>query len=100
MSEETLYVDCPVCGCRLEVLKKNGQVVKHWDKIDKDGGDIFSQALKKQAEEKKKLDDYFKAAPENLEKKKKELLDKFESEKKRIKDEKDFGKPLNPFDLD
>lgn len=102
MSEETIYVDCPLCGGRLEVVKNTGRVVNHWakPKTAAEGGDIVKEALKKQAEDKKRLDQYFKSAPDNLTKKKRELDDLFEAEKKRIHKEKDYERPENPFDLD
>ncbi len=101
MSDETIYVDCPLCGGRLEVVKNTGKVINHWAKPEiGGGGDIVKEALKKQAEEKLRLEEYFKTAPDSLSKKSKKLDDLFEAEKKRIHKEKDYDRPDNPFDLD
>ncbi|MDD4004261.1 MAG: hypothetical protein PHW69_03545 [Elusimicrobiaceae bacterium] len=102
MSEETIYVDCPLCGGRLEVAKNSGKVVGHWVRPDAKaaGGDIVRDALRKQAEEKLRLEQYFNSAPDKLSKKSEELDKLFEAEKKRIHKEKDYERPENPFDLD
>ena len=57
-------------------------------------------ALKKIKSDKSRLDDYFSGAGRAMEEKKKELLDKFEQEKKRIEDSGDTSRPINPMDLD
>jgi len=94
-------VDCPCCKARIEVDKKNGKVLRHWDKPDvKDGADPMAEAFRKMKADKTRLDDYFSNAGKSMEEKKKELLDKFETEKKRIKDSGDTSRPLNPMDLD
>jgi len=99
--DETVYVDCPHCNARLEVDRKTGKVVKSWEKVEKkEGTDFFAESLKKQKEEKARLNKYFTAAPDSLKQKKKELQDKFEAEKKRIHDEGDTERPINPMDLD
>ena len=101
MSEETFLIDCPLCEARIEVEKKTGKVINHWEKPKlKKGEDPFKKALEGIKDNKNKLDDYFSGAKNSMEDKKKELLDKFEKEKKRIKDTGDTSKPINPMDLD
>ncbi|MDD2772371.1 MAG: hypothetical protein PHP45_01600 [Elusimicrobiales bacterium] len=102
MSSETIFVDCPHCGMRLEVDKQTGKVVKTWEKLKiKDGADPFAESLKKMKEEKDRLDKYFTGAPESLKQRRQELADKFEAEKQKIKDAGGtVERPLNPLDLD
>jgi len=101
MSDGTLLIDCPVCKCRIEVDRRTGKVLRHWDKpVIKEGADPMKEAFKKMKEDKSRLDSYFTNAGKSLEDKKKELDEKFEKEKKRIKDSGDTSKPENPWDLD
>lgn len=101
MSDGTFIVDCPCCKAQIEVDRKTGKVLRHWDKSRlKEGGDPMQEALKKIKDDKSRLDDYFTNAGRSMEEKKKELLEKFEKEKKRIKDSGDTSRPLNPMDLD
>jgi len=98
---ETIFVDCPHCHTRLEIEKKTGKVVKTWAKLEKkEGADVVGEALKKMKEDKARLDKYFSGAPDSMKQHKKELLDKFEQEKKRIHETGDVEKPINPMDLD
>lgn len=98
---ETFLIDCPVCGARIEVEKRNGKIVAHWEKPKtKEGVDPFSEALKKMGKEKEKLNKYFSRARTEMDEKKKGLLDKFEKEKRRIEESGDDSKPMNPMDLD
>lgn len=99
--QETLYVDCPICRARIEVEKRTGNVIRHWKKQEKKNGvDPIRAAMEKMQENKTRLDKYFSEAPDSIKKKKKELLEKFEKEKKRIHDEGDTSRPINPMDLD
>ncbi len=101
MSEETFLIDCPICEARIEVERRTGKVVKHWEKPKlKKGEDPFKKALEDIKKNENKLDDYFLGAKTSMDDKKKELLDKFEKEKKRIIDSGDTSKPINPMDLD
>lgn len=101
MGDGTFLIDCPCCKARIEVDRKNGHVLRHWDKPEvKSGADPIAEALKKIKDDKSRLDNYFSGAGASMEEKKKELLDKFEAEKKRIKDSGDTSKPFNPMDLD
>ena len=101
MSEGTFLIDCPDCGARIEVDGKTGKVLRHWKKPEvKEGADPMQEAFKKMKDDKSRLDDYFSNAGQSLEEKKKELLEKFEREKKRIKDSGDTSRPINPMDLD
>jgi enoyl reductase-like protein len=101
MSEGTFLIDCPCCKARIEVDRKTGKVVKHWEKPKvKEGGDLMAESLKKLQADKARLDDYFNNAGRSMEEKKKELEAQFEKEKKRIEDSGDTSKPINPMDLD
>lgn len=101
MSEGTFIVDCPCCKVRIEVDRKNGRVLRHWEKpATKAGADPMQEAFKKMKEDKDRLDSYFTGAGKSLEDKKRELEEKFEKEKKRIKDSGDTSRPVNPMDLD
>ncbi|MFH1618557.1 MAG: hypothetical protein ABIG11_01480 [bacterium] len=101
MREETFFVDCPVCKALIEVEKKTGKVVRHWEKSEKkEGADPMADALRKMKENKSRLDKYFSGARDSAEARKKELEEKFEKEKKRIRDEGDTSRPINPMDLD
>ena len=101
MSEGTFLIDCPCCKARVEVDKRTGKVLRHWEKpVVKEGGDPMQEAFKKMKADKSRLDDYFSNAGKSLEDKKKELEDKFQKEKKRIEESGDTSKPENPFDLD
>ena len=101
MDEESWLIDCPMCKARIEVSKKTGKVLRHWEKPQvKEGADPMQEALKKIKSDKSRLDDYFSNAKDSMDAKKKELLENFEKEKKRIKDSGDTSKPLNPMDLD
>jgi len=101
MTEESFLIDCPLCKARIEVEKKTGKVLRHWEKpVVKEGGDPMKAALDKMKQDKSKLEDYFSRAQGDMERKKKDLLDAFEKEAKRIKDSGDNSKPINPLDLD
>ncbi|HNW43014.1 MAG TPA: hypothetical protein PKI19_00815 [Elusimicrobiales bacterium] len=101
MAEGTFLVDCPCCKTQLEVDGKTGKVLRHWAKSQlKEGGDPMQEAFKKMKEDKSRLDSYFSNAGKTMEEKKKELENKFEQEKKRIKDSGDTSRPINPMDLD
>lgn len=101
MSEGTFLIDCPCCKARIEVDRKTGKVVKHWEKPEvKPGGDLMAEAMKKMQADKGRLDAYFSNAGRSMEEKKKELEDRFEKEKKRIEESGDKSKPINPMDLD
>lgn len=101
MSDGTFLVECPCCSVRLEIDRRTGKVLKHFEKPQvKPGGDPMQEALKKMKDEKARLDSYFSNAGKSLEEKKKELEKKFEQEKKRIEDSGDNSRPINPLDLD
>jgi hypothetical protein len=101
MSEGTFLIDCPCCKARIEVDRKTGKVLRHWEKPQvKEGGDLMQEAFNKMKEDKSRLDNYFTNAGKSMEEKKKELDEKFEKEKKRIEDSGDTSKPINPMDLD
>ncbi len=101
MGEGTFLIDCPICKGRIEVDKKSGLVLRHWEKPEtKAGGDPMQDAFKKMKEDKSRLESYFTNAGKSMEDKKKELEEKFEKEKKRIKDSGDTSRPINPMDLD
>lgn len=101
MGEGTFLVDCPCCKARIEVDRRTGKVLKHWEKPQvKEGGDLMAESLKKIQADKSRLDDYFKNAGKSMEDKQKELEAQFEKEKKRIEDSGDTSKPINPLDLD
>ncbi|MDO8806271.1 MAG: hypothetical protein Q7R35_17785 [Elusimicrobiota bacterium] len=101
MSDGTFIVDCPCCKIRIEVDKKTGKVLRHWEKPEaKEGVDPMQEAFKKMKDDKSRLDSYFSNAGKSMEDKKKELDEKFEKEKKRIKDSGDTSRPETPWDLD
>ncbi len=102
MSEGSFLIDCPCCKARVEVDRKTGKVLRHWEKPQpkQPGGDLMQEAMKKMQSDKSRLDDYFKNAGKSLEEKKKELEEKFEAEKKRIEESGDKSRPENPWDLD
>ncbi|HAN06000.1 MAG TPA: hypothetical protein DCQ25_12335 [Elusimicrobia bacterium] len=101
MSDGTFLVECPCCQVRIEVDRRTGKVLKHWEKPKvKEGGDLMTEALKKIQDDKSRLDSYFNNAGKSLEDKKKELDEKFAAEKKRIEESGDTSKPINPLDLD
>lgn len=101
MSDGTFLIDCPICKGRIEVDRRTGKVLRHWEKpVVKEGGDPMKDAFKKMKDDKSRLDSYFSNAGKSLEDKKKELDEKFEAEKKRIKESGDTSKPENPWDLD
>lgn len=101
MNEETFLIDCPLCKARIEVEKRTGKVLRHWEKpAVKEGGDQMKDAFQRIKQDKSRLEDYFSKAQGDIEKKKRELLDGFDKEAKRIKDSGDTSKPLNPMDLD
>lgn len=101
MADGTFLVECPCCKARIEVDRKSGKVLRQWEKpVVKEGGDPMQEALKKIKEDKLRLDSYFSNAGKSLEDKKKELDEKFEKERKRIKDSGDTSRPESPWDLD
>lgn len=101
MSEKTVYVDCPSCKARLEVVSETGKVIQSWKKENlHKSKDFIKEALKKQEKEKSRLDKYFKGASNEIEKRKKELSKQFEKEKNRIHKEKDYDKPEDPYRWD
>ncbi|HBE89096.1 MAG TPA: hypothetical protein DDW67_08165 [Elusimicrobia bacterium] len=101
MSDGSFLVDCPCCKARIEVDRKTGKVLRHWDKPKvKEGTDPMAEAMKKIQEDKARLEGYFSGARDEMDKKKKDLLDKFEQEKKRIEESGEDIKPINPMDLD
>lgn len=102
--EETIYVDCPCCGARLEARRQDGKVIKHWAKpIDKNkvkGIDPIKAAQERLKAEKERLSAYMAGAGEMLERQKRETLEKFEREKRRVIEEGDTSRPPSPFDND
>ncbi|MBI5624456.1 MAG: hypothetical protein HY924_11815 [Elusimicrobia bacterium] len=100
--DKTIYVDCPCCKARLEVLRENGKVLQHWAKpLAKDqGGDPIKAATERMKAEKERLSKYLDGAKDVLADQKKAAMEKFEREKERIKREKDDSPPPRPFDLD
>lgn len=104
MSEGTLgafLIDCPCCKARIEVDRKTGKVLRHWDKPKvKEGGDLMAESLKKMEADKARLDNYFANAGKEMEEKKKKLEDLFQKEKKKIEESGDTSRPINPMDLD
>ncbi|MEK7721970.1 MAG: hypothetical protein AAB359_06235 [Elusimicrobiota bacterium] len=101
MSDGTFIIDCPICKARIEVDKKTGKALRHWEKPEvREGADPMQEAFRKMKEDKSRLDSYFSNAGKSMENKKKELEEKFEKEKKRIKDSGDTSRPINPMDLD
>lgn len=101
MLKETFLIDCPKCKVRIEVEKRSGKVMKFWEKPEiKKGDDFIKESLKKMKEEKNKLNGYFSSAKDLMENKKRELLEKFDEEKKKIQESGDTSRPINPMDLD
>lgn len=97
---DTFLVDCPKCGLRIEIDRKTGKVVKHYEKPDIKTGDPLKEMMEKMKGEKEKLNDYFKGAQNGLKDRQKELEKKFEENKKKIEESGDKSKPINPMDLD
>ncbi|MBI5884092.1 MAG: hypothetical protein HZB91_13435 [Elusimicrobia bacterium] len=100
--DHTIYVDCPCCKARLEVLRENGKVLQHWAKPlakDKDGDPIKAATAKMKAE-KERLSKLLDGAKDALAEQRKAAMEKFEREKERIKREGDDSPPPRPFDLD
>ena len=95
---DTIIIECPECGIRLEIDKKTGKIVNKYPKLETKGSeDPFLSLLKKSKENTKKLDEYFSKAPDDLKKRQEELEKKFEENKKKAKD--DPNPPVNPMDL-
>ncbi|MGC9070945.1 MAG: hypothetical protein ACP5IO_06525 [Elusimicrobiales bacterium] len=95
---DSFIIECPECGIRLEIDRKTGKIINSYPKPDVKSADAFLDMIKKSQENKKRLDDYFSKAPEEIKKRKEELEKKFEENKKKAKD--DPNPPLNPMDLD
>lgn len=101
MPEKTIFIDCPHCKSRLEVETKTGKITQSWKEDDlKKSKDFIKDALKKQEEEKSRLDKYFEGAGSEMQKRKKDLFKQFDKEKKRIHKQKDYSRPDNPMDWD
>jgi hypothetical protein len=101
MPEKTIFVDCPHCQSRLEVIAETGKVTQSWKKENlTKSKDFIKEALKRQEKEKSRLDKYFEGAGGEIKKRKKELSKQFEKEKNRIHKEKDYDKPEDPFRWD
>ena len=48
MSDGTFLVECPCCKVRIEVDRRTGKVLKHWEKPKvKEGGDLMNEFYKK-----------------------------------------------------
>lgn len=97
---DTFLIDCPKCALRIEIDKKSGKVIKHYEKIDIKSEDPFKEIMYKMKGEKEKLNDYFKGAQSAFKDRQKELEKKFEENKKKIEESGDKSKPINPMDLD
>ncbi len=95
---DTILIECPDCGLRIEIDRKTGKIVNKFKKPDVSSDDSLLDMIKKTKENKAKLDDYFKNAHKEMEKRKEELEKQFEENKKKAKD--DPSKPINPMDLD
>ncbi|MEF3281059.1 MAG: hypothetical protein K6357_08875 [Elusimicrobiota bacterium] len=96
---DTILIECPDCGLRIEIDRKTGKIVNKFKKPDiSNSNDPLSDMIKKTKENQNKLDDYFKNAGKEMEKKKEELEKQFEENKKKAKE--DPTKPINPMDLD
>ncbi|OGR89585.1 MAG: hypothetical protein A3J74_11570 [Elusimicrobia bacterium RIFCSPHIGHO2_02_FULL_57_9] len=103
MSEETVYVDCPCCGARLEARRQDGRVLQHWKKPLKaqaDGADPIKAAQERMKAEKEKLAKLLENPTKLIEEQRRAALEKFEKEKERIIREKDNSAPPHPFDSD
>jgi len=99
--EETFLIDCPKCQARIEIDKRTGKVLRHWDKPDiKNTADPLKEMIDKMKEEKSKLNNYFKDAKKNMKDREKELDKKFKEQKKKIEESGDNSRPINPMDLD
>lgn len=103
MSEETIYVDCPCCGARLEARRQDGRVMQHWKKALKaqaEGGDPIKAAQERMKAEKERLSKLLENPGKIIEEQKRRALEKFELEKERIIRENDNSAPPHPFDAD
>jgi hypothetical protein len=104
MLEDSIYVDCPCCNTKLEVLRENGKVINQWKKKPAEklppGVDPIQAALLKMKAEKERLAKTLENVGEVVERQRKEALEKFEKEKERIIREGDNTPPPRPFDLD
>lgn len=95
---DSILIECPDCGLRIEVDRKTGRIVNKYKKPQISSSDPLSDMIKKTKENRLKLDDYFGNAQKEMERKKRELEKQFEENKKKAKD--DNTKPINPMDLD
>ncbi len=97
----TLYVDCPCCGARIEADRESGKVLQHWAKREAAvPGDPLKAAMEKLEADKKKRENFFSNAKQALEARKREAMEKFEKERRRIAEEGDNTPPPRPFDFD
>ncbi len=99
--QDTIYVDCPCCGARLEARREDGKVLKHWKtslKKEAAGKDPIKAAQERMAAEAERLKRYLEGAGDILERQKRETMEKFEAEKERIRREGDDSPPPRPFD--
>lgn len=94
---DTVIIECPCCGTRLEIDRKTCKIINKYPKIDTKST-TFDDLIRKSKDNVKELDQYFSSAPENLKKRKEELERKFEENKEKAK--KDPNPPINPMDLD
>ncbi len=97
---ETFLIDCPKCGLRIEIDRKTGKVIKHYEKPDIKTADPIKEMMKKMKSEKEKLNGYFDSAQNDLKERQKDLEKKFDENKKKIEESGDKSKPINPLDLD
>lgn len=97
---ETFLVDCPKCGLRIEIDKKTGKIVKHYEKPDIKTTDPIKEMMEKMKSEKEKLNNYFDSAQDGLKERQKDLEKKFKENKKKIEESNDKSRPINPLDLD
>ncbi|TPW17935.1 MAG: hypothetical protein FD126_3548 [Elusimicrobia bacterium] len=100
MAQETIYVDCPCCGARLEARRDDGKVMGHWTKLLKKEGDPIKAAAEKLKAEKERHKNLLSGASAMIEEQKRRALEKFDKERERVERENDTSRPPSPFDLD
>ena len=100
MSDGTLFVDCPCCGVRIEARRDDGRVVGHFKKSPKVEGDPIKAALERDKADKERFKNLLSNARDIVERQKRDALEKFDRERKRIEQEKDDSPPPSPFGFD
>ncbi|MBI2822093.1 MAG: hypothetical protein HYX74_07690 [Acidobacteria bacterium] len=100
MAKETVAVECPCCGAKLEIDVASGKILFSEESRQPPKDFSFEGQLERIRKQKEQSDQLFSKAVQDEAERKKLLERKFEEAQKRARADKSGIPPRNPFDLD